>query len=249
MSGSAWSLNASVKVGDLDWFLQRLTRARALIPAASFDTINGEDFSNTITSELVNTGGNASADGASYNGGVVSVAVGDAVIASSFGRLQPVQPPSHVGSLTGKSWYAASLVRITRPGDAEIPDTQADALGLWDDASNNLGLGIYGSESAANWVGHSVSGGSGTNVQGPALDGAESSVWHLFEMWFDVDAGLLRFAIDGTTFINTIAVADMPSVPAWWGMVSQRDAVGDQVISNYDKVCVITASPRVGGID
>lgn len=253
----AWSLKNGATLGDLDWFLQRLSRARALMRTANFDTVIGEDFQNAITSQLVAVSGSADASASdSYNAGVVTVAAGDSVIASSSGRLQPTGvagvPPSHVGDLTTKSWYAASLVRIIRPPDAQIGATWCDAVGLYADTDNRVALGILGDVSGGsttNWVGQADVAAGITTVLGPALDSEEAPVWHLFEQWFDVLTGKLNFAIDGTTFADTIDVANIPGVPAWWAMTSQRDATGNQVLANYDKVAVVVASPRVGGID
>jgi hypothetical protein len=247
----AWSLKAGGAAA-AEWFNLRFQRARGLIPAADFDTIIGEDFAQTITSELVDVVGAASADPVDfYNGGVVAVAVGDAVITPSSARFQPTIPPSHVGDLTGKSWYAASLVRVIRPPDDELGATAVDALGLWADAANRIGLGIFNGSggSTSNWVGYATVDSSTTTVLGPLLGSSESPVWHLFEAWFNVGTGALRFAIDGLNFADAIDVDDMPGVPAHWAMTIERSAVGNQAIPQYDKVCVVVASPRIGEAD
>lgn len=246
----AWAMRIGSSATDGDWFARRFAHARALIRAADFDTVIPADFGETITCELVDVVGVADANPVSfYNGGVVEVPVGDAVIAPSRGRLQLTQPPSHVGLLSGKSWYVASLVRVIRPPDAQIGATAIDAIGLWGDDNNRIGLGILGNASGGsttNWVGYAVSAASFNTAIGPALDGEESPVWHLFEAWFDVGAGLLSFAIDGVNFATTIAAADVPAVPATLSMITQRDAIGDEAIPNYDKACVVVASPAVG---
>lgn len=235
-----------------EWFSLRFARARRLIPAAEFDTVIPADFADTITAELVDVAGVANADPVDgYNGGVVAVTVGDAVIAPSVGRLQLTGSSGHVASQSGQSWYAAALVRMIRPGDAEMGDTASDAIGLWGDDQNRVGLGLKGNGSGGsitNWAGYVIDDGSTTVVTGPALDGEESPVWHLFEMWFDVDAGTVSFALDGTTFDDTIAAAVLSAFPGRLSMISQRDAIGNGVAPNYDKACVIVASPRVGEI-
>lgn len=247
----AWAMRIDSAATDGDWFARRFAHARALIPAADFDTIIAEDFGETITSELVDVTGVADASPVSfYNGGVVAVSVGDVVIAPSHARLQLTAPPSHVGG-TGKSWYMASLVRIIRPDDAEIGDTSIDAIGLWGDDSNRIGLGILGNASGGsttNWVGYAVNAASFATSIGPALDPGEGPVWHLFEAWFDVDAGTLGFALDGVTFDDTIAAADVPTgQPLTLSMISQQDVAAEAFATNYDKACVIVASPTVGG--
>lgn len=236
-----------------DWFAQRFTRARTLIPDAEFDTIVPAEFAETITCELVDVTGVASASPVDfYSGGVVVVDIGDAVISPSHARLQLTGSSSHVGSLAGRSWYMASLVRAIRPDDDEIGNTTVEAIGLWGDDDNRVGLGIYGAVSGGsvtNWVGFTSVGGSTNTSIGPALDPEESPVWHLFEAWFDVDAGTVSFAIDGVTFDDTLATADLPSMPARLSMISDRFTAADPSATNYDKACVVVASPRVGEAD
>lgn len=252
----AWALLAGGAAA-VEWFTARFIRARALARAAgiadadNFDTIIPEDFANTITSELVDVVGVADASPVSfYNGGVVEVTVGDGAVSPSSGRLQLTSPPSHVGSLSGKPWYIASLVRVIRPPDADLGDTSIDAVGLWGDNDNRVGLGVRGTASGGsttNWVGYALSGASETDVLGPALDPEESPVWHLFEAFFD--GAELRFWLDGTAFDDPIDVSDLPAFPATLSMTVERTATGDQAAPNYDKACVIVASPRVGGAD
>lgn len=234
------------------WFAERLAAAKAAVPAAGFDTVIPAEFAETITSQLVAIVGVADADPSTlYNGGVVSVAVGDAVISPSSARLELVGSPSHVGDLAGKSWYAASLVRLDRPVNAQIGDTFCDMIALWADDDNTVGLGVLGDGSggsATKWVGHVTNAASVATTLGPNLDPEGAALWHLFECWFDVDTGLTHFRIDGVAFAGTIAAAP-PSMPAALGLISRRDAVGDQSVANYDKLCVVVASPRVGGSD
>lgn len=250
----AWGMR--VDGGSLagDWFAQRFARARALMPAADFDTVIPADFGETVTSELVDVAGVADAspvDG--YSGGVIEVVTGDAVLFPSHSRLQLTGSPSHVGpSLVGRSWYIASLVRIIRPPDGELSDTEADAIGLWLDDDNRIALGIVGSGSGGsttNWIGLADADGSVETREGPALDGEESPVWHLFEAWFDVDDAEMSFAIDGVTFADTIAAEFLPATPGRLSMIFQRDAAGSTVAANIDKACVVVRSPTVGGID
>lgn len=250
----AWAMNVGGGAAGADWFAQRFARARRLMPAANFDTVIPLEFAETVTCELVDVTGVADANPVdSYSGGVVEVVVGDAVTFPSHGRLQLTGSPSHVGpSLTGRSWYAASLVRMIRPIDEDMGDSAADAIGLWSDDNNRVGLGIFGNGSGGsttNWVGLADVDGSITTVFGPALDGGESPVWHLFEQWFDVDTGELSFALDGIDFDDVISVDDMPSVPARFSIISQRDTAGTTVVTNIDKACVVVASPRVGETD
>lgn len=250
----AWALVTGGGDTDGDWFAQRFTRARALATAAgvssdaNFDTIIPAEFAETVTCELVDVVGVADANPETgYNGGVVGVTVGDAVEAPNSCRLQLTSPPSHVGSLSGKMWYIASLVRVMRPEDDNVGDSAMDAIGLWGDDNNRVGLGIMGNASggsATNWVGYVVDDSSFTTVLGPALDGEESPVWHLFEAWFIDDE--LHFAIDGEEFEDTIAAAALPAVAATLSMILERDTAGDPVAANYDKACVIVRSPVVG---
>jgi hypothetical protein len=254
----AWSLKVTAGgAAAAEWFLTRFARARALMTAAgvaaadNFDTIIAEDFGQTVTSELVDVVGVADASPVSaYNGGVVAVTVGDAVVAPSSARLQLTSPPSHVQALNERPWYVASLVRVIRPGDDELGDTAIDAVGLWGDADNRIGLGVLGNASGGsitNWVGYAVKDAGFTTVLGPALDPEESPVWHLFEAWFFDEE--LHFYIDGEEFASTLAADDVPGLPATLGMTIQRDDVGDVAAPNYDKVCAIVRSPRVGEID
>lgn len=257
----AWSL-ATGGPGALEWFTQRFIRARALAKAAgidnddNFDTIIAEDFANTITSELADVVGTADASPVSaFNAGVVLVEVGDVDDPEpqpASGRLQLTQPPSHVGSLSGKPWYIASLVKATRPPDEQVGDTVTDAIGLWNTDENRVGLGIAGGigsgGSSTNWVGYAISDASVTSVLGPALDAEGADVWHLFEGFFD--GGELRFWLDGIPFDDPIDVADLPDVPATLSMIVQRLAVvSGQASANYDKVCAVVRSPRVGEED
>lgn len=234
-----------------EWFSARFDDAKAAIPGAGFDTIIREEFDQTVTAELADVVGVSDANpDTTQSAGVVTVATGDAVVTPSSSRLQATLPSTHVKLLDGVSWYAAALCKILRPtGDDQMGNTACDAIGLWSDDNNHVGLGILGDASGGsltNWIGYSDDDASISTVVGPALDGDESPVWHLFEMWFDVDAAKLHFRIDGTLFANTIGVAAIPAVSAWWAMISRRDDVGDQVVALYDKACVVVKAPTVG---
>lgn len=242
----AWGSRPGSGSLDGDWFAQRFARARALIPDADFDTIIGEDFGGTITSELVDIVGVADADPVDfYNGGVVAVSVGDAVIAPSSARLQLTGSPSHVGILDGKSWYAASLTRLITPDSPG--DSRVDLIGLWTDDANRVGLGIWNGSggSSTNWAGYTLVDGSSNSSLGPLLDG-ESPVWHLAEMWFNVDTGVLTFALDGVSFSTLLDADDLPSTPARLSMLFGADLADSPFATNFDKVCVIVKSPTVG---
>lgn len=224
--------------------------AAGVADADNFDTISPrQDFYETVTSELVDVVGTASAnpvDG--YNGGVIEVVVGDEAITPCSARLQMTVPPSHVQALNAGSWYGATLVRPIRPPDDELGDTLLDCLGLWSADTDRVGLGIFNGSggSVTNWVGYAGIDSSFTTVLGPALDGEESPVWHLFEMWFH--DGALHFYIDGVEFDDTIAAAALPGLPATMAMMIARSDVGSPAAPAFDKACVITLSPRVGGI-
>jgi hypothetical protein len=244
----AWSLKAG-GVAAAEWFNLRFQRARGLMPAAKFDSIIGEDFANTITSEIVDVVGVASASPVSfYNTGVVALSIGDSDIGPSSARLQLTVPPSHVGDLRGKSWYVASLVRCIRPVDGALGDTAIDMIGLWGDDDNRIGLGIFNGSggSITNWVGYAMLGASATTVLGPALDPEEGTVWHLFEAWFDFDAQELSFAVDGITFDDTIAGAAVPNVPATLSVQGSQLVATGAFATNYDKWCAVVRAPVVG---
>lgn len=244
----AWALKGGGGAA-VEWFTARFLRARGLIPAADFDTIIPEDFANTITSEIVDVVGIASASPVSfYNAGVVEFSIGDSDVGPSSARMQLTQPPSHVGDLRGKSWYVASLVRCIRPVDGALGDTAIDMIGLVGDIDNRIGLGIFNGSggSTTNWVGYAMAAASATTVLGPALDPEESPVWHLFEAWFDADAQELSFAVDGITFDDTIAGAAVPAVPATLSVTGSQLLATGAFATNYDKWCAVVASPRVG---
>lgn len=234
-----------------EWFALRFAHARALVPAANFDTVLGTDFAESVSSELDDVVGVATADPVDfYNGGVVAVSVGDAVIAPSSARLSLTGAPSHVGNLATRPWFMASLVRLNYQDAGALGNTRADSIALWSDDDNGVALGIFGNVpggSSTNWVGSANLGSSITTVLGPALDTEEGPVWHLFEVWSD--GAEVHFMIDGVEFAGTIDAVDVPGTPAQLGPRAIRDAVGDQVITNYDKICVVVASPTVGGTE
>jgi hypothetical protein len=250
----AWRAGRSVST-TAEWFSKRFARARRLIPDAAFDTIIGTDFDETVTAEIVDLAGVAGADPVDgYSAGVIDVHVGGPDVQPSHARLQLTGSPSHVGpGVSSRSWYIASLVRLIRPSDDDMANTgPVDAIGLWSNDSDHIGLGLFGNGSggsSTNWIGYADDDGSITTVLGPALDGEESPVWHLFEAWFDVGAGELSFAIDEEEFDDTIDVAAMPDLAMRLSMISNVDLVDIVVASNYDKACVVVAAPRVGEID
>lgn len=254
MSINAWSLKTGLAVDALDWFGKRYVRARALATAAgvsaadNFDTVIGDDFGGTITSELVTDAGTASATPSTDDrAGVVTVSVGSGVDTNSRARLQLTGSPTHVSE---NFWYIAALVKITQPLDVtQLAETEADAVGLWGDNDNRVGVGILGNHSGgstSNWVAFTDAGGSFNTILGPALDGPESPVWHLLEMW-TVDNATVRAALDGTEFLSTLSVADLPVSRMLLSPTYQRSAIGDELLANVDKYVVIVRSPTVGG--
>lgn len=242
----AWAMNAG-GAATFEWFSLRFARARALLPGADFDTIIPMEFAESITCELVDVVGAATADAVDfYSGGVVALNVGDNVETESHGRLQLTGSPSHVGG--NKSWYAASLVRVIRPPADETGDTLIEALGLYSSDANRVAIGIFNGSggSITNWIGSAIKDSSATTVLGPALDPQEAPVWHLFEALFDADGGTLSFWIDGQPFDDTIAAAAVPGQALRFSSVGHRDDVGDAVVANFDKAAIVVASPRVG---
>ena len=245
----AWALKAAAG-GTADWFLQRLAVARVIRPEVGFDTIIGDDFGGSILSELTDVVGTADATPSSNDSaGVVTLSVGDNVEALSTGRLALTGAGSHVKVLSSTPWYMAALVKITQPLDVtQLGDTRVDAVNLWGDSANWVAIGILGNASGGsvtNWVGSVDNGGTITTTLGPALDGEESPVWHLFEAWIDAD-GDLHFAIDDQEFNSTIDAANVPSVSAMLSVFGQRSAVGDPALVNVDKYVAIVKSPTVG---
>ena len=244
-----WSLKIPPSTANDDWFQLRLADAKAAVPSAGFDTISPrQDFWETVTSELVDVVGTAEATPGDDNGGSVVVACGDAVDPSSA-RFQmtggPAPPPSHVSDLQAVPWYAAALVRIAPPPSDEMADTVADAIGLFRDADNRVGLGLFvagSGGSLTNFVGYVVDDSSVTTVLGPAIS-FESALWHLAEVWND--GLLIHFRFDGVELDDTIDIADVPAVPATMAMTFERPD-GEQTILTFEKACVITASPTVG---
>jgi len=249
VDAQAWALRPpTAGSSDADWFAQRLTRARTLLPDAGFDTNIRLEFAETITTELVDVVGVADAVASDfYSGGVVELNVGDDVITPSQGRLQLTGSGSHVGGLSTEQWYTASLARFAAPlVEADIADTEADAIALWSADTDRVILGVLGNASGGsttNFVGAVNSGASWATVIGPPLP-TEQAFWHLWEIWFDGDA--LHFAIDGVEFDDTIDVASVPALSAKFGPIVGRSAVGDQATMQWDKACVIVASPAVG---
>jgi len=244
----AWSLLTG-GAGAAEWFAKEFANARKVVKSADFDTLLGEDFADTVSSELVDIVGiaTASPDG-TQPAGVLDVAVGDNVIAPCSARLQRTSAPVHVHSLSDK-WYIAALGKYLAPLDeTQLGDTRADLIGLWTDDNNYVALGIFGNGSGGsttNWVGSSDLDASITTKLGPTLDGVESPVWHLFRVW--CDGAAVHFSIDGVEFADTIPIADVAVTPATTAMVVLRSAVGDQAAVEWDKYCCVTHSPVVGG--
>jgi hypothetical protein len=232
-----------------EWFAKRYADARAALPAADFDTIIGEEFAETITSEWVDTIGPTDANAVdTETGGVVEVVVGDAITAPSTGRLQLTGSGSHVRLLSGNNWYMAALAKYIAPLDVtQLGDTSADLIALWGDDDNRVSLGVLASSggSVTNWVGRVRNDAGDFTTLGPALDPVEGPVWHLFEVWSNgVDT--VNFRIDGVAFAGTIDGANLPAIAARLGMTIARSAVGDPAAVWWDKACVVVRSPRVG---
>ncbi len=231
-----------------DWFLNQLAVARLVLPDAQLDTIIGEEFGGTITSEVADQVGTASADDAVITGGVVTLSVGDAIVATSSARLQLTGSTTHVRDLSLVPWFLAALVKVTQPLDVtQLGQTRADAVALWADVGNYVALGIQGAASGGStvqWVGSVDVGGSLFTVLGPNLDPAEAPVWHLFQSW--PKAGRVHFAIDGQEFLTSIDAANLPALPGLLSPTVARFATGDPALVNYDKIAVFVASPTVG---
>jgi len=243
-----WALKTGGGGGSGDWFLDRLATARVLVPDAGFDTILGDDWGTGIISEQIVDAGTADATlSENDTAGVVVSSVGDAVEADNRARLQLTGSGSHVKQLNQGAWYVAALVKITQPLDVpQLGETEADAITLWNDENNRVGLGILGNASGGSttrWVGYVDNGAGFTTVLGPNLDGEESPVWHLFEAWFDGTD--VHYSIDSQEFSTTISGAALPAVPARLAQYTIR-ADGDVALTNTDKYCVIVKSPTVG---
>lgn len=245
----AWSLLNGGTGGTADWFLNQLAVARRVLPDAGFDTIIGQDFGDTITTEISDAVGTVAADPAdNVSGGAVLLSVGDNVATLSEARLQLTGAGSHVKDLSLTPWFMAALVKITQPLDgAQLAQTRADAVALWTDADNWVALGILGNASGGSttkWVGSTDNGASITTTLGPDLDPDEAAVWHLFQAWPASDG--VHFAIDGAEFLSTIPLADLPPFAGMLSPTVQRTAVGDPALVTYDKIAVFVASPTVG---
>lgn len=249
VDAQSWALRGAGSASAAEWFSQRFARARALLPAANFDTVIPVEFAETITTELVDVVGVASADPATATtGGAVQLEVGDLVTTPSQARLQLVGSGSHVAGLNTESWYMAGLCKFSDPDAAEIGDTSADMIGLWVDDNNRVMLGVRGNASGGStseWVGSARLAASESNTLGPTLDPDEAPLWHLFEMWFNVVTGNLTFAVDGSLFTG-IQAADMPAVAAKISMIINRSAVGDPAVVIYEKVALVVKSPTPG---
>lgn len=246
----AWAQVIPGGVALAEWFLTRYKRARALMTAAgvaaadNFDTIIGEDFGQTVTSALVDIVGTADANAENfYNAGVIRVDVDE----ESQARLQLTGAPSHVGSLSGKSWYAASLFRFTDLPLGDMGEVLADAIGLWGATTDRVALGTGGAigsgGSLTNYVGYTVKDGSTNTTLGPAID-TEVALWHLAEIWAHGDA--LHFYIDGEEFGDNLPMTDVADVPATLSMFFWRNGTGDPMAVQFDKACAIMRSPVVG---
>jgi hypothetical protein len=247
--GSAWSLKNGVQVEALDWFAKRLVRARALMPAADFDTVIGEDFAQTVTSQLTETSDTVQADPETtlVRGGVVTVAAGDSG-AGGAGTLKLVGPPgeaagAHVQGQNLGPWYIAGLTKIIRPADASGNTVDGIAVRN-DDGSDFVAIGMRGPSSATNWVGAVFVSPGLTTVLGPLLDNDESPVWHLFEIWND--GTLIHFAIDEVNFTDTI---DAATAGATFGQLASRvtsPGAGFPAFGLFDKWAAVVKSMTVG---
>jgi len=246
----AWSLKNGATIGDLDWFLQRLARARALMPSAVFDTALRVEFDETITTQLTDQTGTVAADPETIlvRAGVVSVTAGDSG-AGGTGTLKltnPVgEPAAHVQAQNGGGgkWYVAGLSKVIRPSDSS--GNTVDGVALRDDDGTNLvAIGLRGPSSATNCVGAALSGGILTTVLGPALDASEAPVWRLFEFWNDQT--LIHFALDGIEFSDTIDVANAAGV---FGQLAARvtsPAAGFPATGLYEKWTAVVEWMTVG---
>lgn len=233
-----------------EWFGARFLRARTLVPAANFDTVIGEDFAETITSELVDVVGvtDATALNTTVRGGVVELTAASGG-ADGSGALELAGAGAHVqgqNAAAGGAWYIASLAKLLQPAD----NTNAigDMIAVSDDDSgqNYISLGLYGPGSGGsitNWVASCKAGGVFVfQALGPALDAPESPVYHLFEVWNDGTE--IHFAIDGTEFI----AEPVAGVSGTFGKLKCRAiaTTGDAVACDYDKWVVVCKSMTVG---
>lgn len=250
-ASAAWAMRGGDgAAASADWFQQRLARARVLIPAANFDTVIPIEFAETITTEIVDVAGTADATPADdVSGGAVILEVGDAAITPNQARLQLVGSGSHVADLSAESWYMASLVRFRGPFDEpQLGDTAADMMALWCDDDNRVTIGVLGNASGGStsqYVGRVDIGASNFTTLGPLL-GGETDPWHLFEVWHDLDAETVTFAIDGVEFDDPIDAANLPALSAKFGPIFQRTAIGDPALGVFEKAAIVVASPTPG---
>lgn len=249
--GSAWSLKNGLQIDALDWFGKRYVRARALIPAANFDTVVPVEFENTITSELFDTADIIDAfpvttfGGIGVRGGAVGVTAGDSEFGGS-GSLHLTGAGAHVQTLdasAGGPWYVAGLTKIIRPADPS--GSTVDGVGLRDDTGNHFAaIGMRGPTSTTNWVGAVYDAPSLFTVLGPALDSDEGPVWRLFEIWND--GALIHFAIDELEFTDTIAASDAGN--SWAQLLARIITSSGAHVANgfFEKWCAVVKSMTVG---
>jgi hypothetical protein len=234
-----------------DWFGKQFLRARALVPAADFDTVIGEDFAETITSELVDVTGasDASPLASTVRAGVVELTAASNV-SDGTGALQLTGAGAHVqlqNAAAGGPWYMASLAKLIQPGDNANAIADMIAISDDDNGQNFIALGLYGpgsGGSVTNWKGSAFVGGAAAfQLTGPALDNVESPVYHLFEVWNDGTA--IHFAIDGTEFSTT---QPSSAAAAAFGKLKCRAVAvtGQAVACDYDKWIVAVKSMTVG---
>lgn len=233
-----------------EWFGARFLRARTLIPAANFDTVIGQDFAETITSELVDVVGisDANAVESTVRGGVVELTAANGA-ANGSGALQLTGAGAHVqlqNAAAGGPWYMASLALLIQPGS--LTNTIGDMIAISDDANgvNFVSLGLYGpgsGGSVTNWTGTVCVASSLFQSRGPTLDPAEGAVYHLFEVWND--GTNIHFAIDGTEFATTVPAA---TAAAAFGKLKCRAVAtaANAVACDYDKWVVVVKSMTVG---
>jgi hypothetical protein len=240
-------LNGGATPDALDWFAQRLLRARALMPGVKFDTVLGEDFAQLATSDLVDQTDTIDlfAETTLVRAGVVGVAAGDSGT-DGIGTLVLKDSGAHVQAQNFGPWYAAGLAKVIRPTD--VSGTTCDLIGLGDadDATANfVALGLRGPQNPTNWVLATYNGIGVTTIPGPALDGDESPKWHLAEFWLPPGSDQIHAALDGTNFAATLDVAN---VGASYGRLRSRIATGagNPVTGLWDKWAVVCLSMTVG---
>jgi len=237
-----------------DWFANEFIRARAALTNAAFDTILGFDFSETITTEIVDGIGafSASPVDTGGSGGILEVVagVGDAITNPSQVRMQPTGCGRHVQNLRSTFWYMSALARLEADDTYDFGNSAADALALWNDDDNRVTLGLLGNASggsATNWCGRAELAAGNATTLGPLINPSSlGGRWTKFAMWNDPIGGLLHFAVNDTEFAGTLPSTDAPNSAGTIGPILQRTAVGGPVRMWWDKLALIVTSPSVG---